>query len=144
MQVQHCYFAVAASLAMSPKQQYCSRLQLQNCKRHDKLNFVFKRTARLQCFKSTTVTGIEFIEAVCFVSLIYVSILCLVCVLAVTGAAMQLVEPIMTVEITAPDEFQGAVMGGVNKRNGTILGSSSSDGYFTIDAEVRDGLGWVG
>ena len=55
---------------------------------------------------------------------------------------MQPVEPIMTVEITAPDEFQGAVMGGANKRNGTILGSSNGDGYFTIDAEVRDGLGW--
>ena len=62
-------------------------------------------------------------------------------VLAVTGASMQLVEPIMTVEITAPDEFQGAVMGGVNKRNGTILGSTSSDGYFTLDAEVSDGGG---
>ena len=88
-------------------------------------------------FQKCHQTGIEFIEAVCFVSLIYISIPCLFCVLAVTEAAMQLVEPIMTVEITAPDEFQGAVMGGVNKRNGTILGSSSSDGYFTIDAEVK-------
>ena len=45
----------------------------------------------------------------------------------------------MTVEIIAPEKFQGAVMGieRVNKCNGTILGSSSGEDYFTIDAEVR-------
>lgn len=45
-------------------------------------------------------------------------------------------EPIMKLEAQAPEEFQGAVMGLINQRRGTILNSSTADGFCTIEAEV--------
>lgn len=45
-------------------------------------------------------------------------------------------EPIMTVEVTAPEEFQGTVMGQLTKRNGIICGTDSNFGWFTVHAEV--------
>lgn len=47
-----------------------------------------------------------------------------------------LLEPIMNVEVNAPEEFQSVVMGGINKRNGAVLGTGGGDGYFTLEAEV--------
>ncbi|OXU16800.1 hypothetical protein TSAR_011217 [Trichomalopsis sarcophagae] len=48
----------------------------------------------------------------------------------------QILEPIMLVEITGPEEFQGTVMGQLTKRKGLIVGMDGSEGWFTIHAEV--------
>ncbi|EDQ92933.1 uncharacterized protein MONBRDRAFT_22191 [Monosiga brevicollis MX1] len=45
-------------------------------------------------------------------------------------------QPIMQVEIVVPDEFQGTVIGGINKRRGTIMDSETSEGSTVIKAEV--------
>ena len=42
----------------------------------------------------------------------------------------------MTVEVNAPQEFQGAVLASLNKRRGAIAGSDASEGWFTVFAEV--------
>jgi len=55
---------------------------------------------------------------------------------AVTNAAPQVLEPVMQVEVNAPQEFEGTVMTGLNKRRGTITGSDRSDDYFTLYVEV--------
>lgn len=46
-------------------------------------------------------------------------------------------EPIMKLEVSAPEEFQGTVMGQINQRRGIIQGSSATDtGNAIIEAEV--------
>jgi elongation factor G len=45
-------------------------------------------------------------------------------------------EPIMKVEVEAPQEFQGAVVGQINQRRGVILDTTSADGGITVTAEV--------
>jgi elongation factor G len=45
-------------------------------------------------------------------------------------------EPIMKLEVTAPEEFQGSVMGQVNQRRGVIVNSGTQDGYCVIESEV--------
>ncbi len=45
-------------------------------------------------------------------------------------------EPIMKLEVQAPEEFQGTIMGQVNQRRGVILNSSTNDQYFICEAEV--------
>lgn len=47
-----------------------------------------------------------------------------------------ILEPIMTVEVSAPDEFQGAVTGGLNQRRGVILNSETNEGYATVICHV--------
>lgn len=42
----------------------------------------------------------------------------------------------MSVEVTAPTEFQGTVMGQISKRTGIITGSDSTEGWFTVTAEI--------
>ena len=42
----------------------------------------------------------------------------------------------MKVEISVPDEFQGNVIGGINKRKGAVNDSESAEGYCTILADV--------
>ncbi|KAI0781692.1 elongation factor G mitochondrial [Irpex lacteus] len=45
-------------------------------------------------------------------------------------------EPIMSVEVVAPAEFQGNVIGGLNQRRGTIVDSEVREDEFTAIAEV--------
>jgi elongation factor G len=47
-----------------------------------------------------------------------------------------ILEPIMTVEVVAPSEFQSAVIGGLNQRRGTIIDSEVRDEEFVCIAEV--------
>lgn len=47
-----------------------------------------------------------------------------------------ILEPIMKLEVQAPEEFQGSVMGQVNQRRGVIQGTSNMEGYVTIEALV--------
>lgn len=45
-------------------------------------------------------------------------------------------EPVMKVDIVAPLEFQGTVIGGINQRKGTIVDTEVRDEEFTLTAEV--------
>ncbi len=45
-------------------------------------------------------------------------------------------EPIMKLEVSAPEEFQGSVMGQINQRRGMIQGTQSQEGFVVIEAEV--------
>lgn len=45
-------------------------------------------------------------------------------------------EPLMKLEVSAPEEFQGSVMGQINQRRGMIQGTNTQEGFVTIDAEV--------
>jgi len=42
----------------------------------------------------------------------------------------------MLVEVTAPQEFQGEVIGQLNRRSGIITNADSHDGWFVVTAEV--------
>ena len=57
---------------------------------------------------------------------------------AVGKAKGQLLEPVMSLEVDAPAEFQGAIIGMLNKRNGLVLGSDLNDdgSQVTINADV--------
>ena len=39
----------------------------------------------------------------------------------VLGANPQILEPVMSLEVEAPGEFQGSIIGGLNKRGGMIV-----------------------
>ncbi len=54
---------------------------------------------------------------------------------AYSGAKPTILEPIMKVEVEAPIEFQGSVVGQVNQRRGVIL-ETISDENVTVTAEV--------
>tara|TARA_B100001248_G_scaffold262483_1_gene258731 strand:+ start:1759 stop:3858 length:2100 start_codon:yes stop_codon:yes gene_type:complete len=45
-------------------------------------------------------------------------------------------EPIMKVEVSLPEEFQGGGMGMLNQRRGIIQGTTTQEGYAVIEAEV--------
>ena len=47
-----------------------------------------------------------------------------------------ILEPIMKVEVAAPEEFQGSITGGLNQRRGVILNTETNDGYATAQAHV--------
>ncbi|KAG8907508.1 Elongation factor G, mitochondrial [Tulasnella sp. 403] len=47
-----------------------------------------------------------------------------------------ILEPIMSVEIVAPVEFQGTVIGSINQRKGTIVDTDVREDEFTVTAEV--------
>ena len=47
-----------------------------------------------------------------------------------------ILEPVMRMEITVPDNYMGDIMGDMNKRRGRILGTDSVDGKAVITAEA--------
>jgi elongation factor G len=47
-----------------------------------------------------------------------------------------LLEPIMKIQVTTPDEFMGDIMGDLNGRRGRVLGMDSEGKYQVINAEV--------
>lgn len=55
---------------------------------------------------------------------------------AVGKAAPVLLEPMMKVEITTPDEYMGDVMGDVSSRRGKIQGMNPKDGIHVLDAYI--------
>ena len=55
---------------------------------------------------------------------------------AMEQAKPTLLEPVMNVEITIPDEFAGAIMGDLNSRRGRIQGMDNKGGNTIVKAEV--------
>jgi len=55
---------------------------------------------------------------------------------AVKKANPILLEPIMKVELTTPDEYQGDLMGDLNRRRGKILHIEAKEGLTIVSAEV--------
>ena len=51
-------------------------------------------------------------------------------------AAPVILEPLMRVEVTVPSEFQGAIVGAVNRRKGVIQSSDAQGDDVVINAEV--------
>ena len=51
-------------------------------------------------------------------------------------ASPVLLEPIMHVDITVPDEYMGDIMGDMNKRRGRIIGMNQTDGQQRVEAEA--------
>jgi elongation factor G len=47
-----------------------------------------------------------------------------------------ILEPIMKVEVTTPDEYQGDLLGDVNRRRGTIIGIDAKGGQTILNAHI--------
>lgn len=55
---------------------------------------------------------------------------------AFTKAKPVVLEPIMRVEVEAPNEYQGTMMGGLSRRKGVVVNSSTMGEYGSVEAEV--------
>ena len=51
-------------------------------------------------------------------------------------SGVQLLEPVMAVEVVTPEEYMGDVMGDLNSRRGIVLGMDDSPAGRNISAEV--------
>ena len=56
--------------------------------------------------------------------------------IAVKGAAPKLLEPIMLVKVTVPEENMGDIMGDLNTRRGRVQGMDSEKGRSVVTAHV--------
>lgn len=52
------------------------------------------------------------------------------------SAGPVVLEPIMKLEVSVPDEFQGVAIGQINQRRGIIVGTENEAGYVTVTSEV--------
>ncbi len=52
------------------------------------------------------------------------------------GAKPQILEPIMKVAVEGPQEFQGAVLKTVMQRRGIIIGTTETEGFVRLEADV--------
>lgn len=55
---------------------------------------------------------------------------------SILKAGVIILEPIMKLETSAPEEFQGVVIGQINQRRGIIANTSVEMGYAVVEAEV--------
>ncbi len=55
---------------------------------------------------------------------------------AMAKCAPILLEPIMNVTVTVPDEYTGTILGDLNKRRGAILSMTPEDDLQVIEAQV--------
>jgi elongation factor G len=55
---------------------------------------------------------------------------------AAKKAAMVLLEPIMKVEVTTPDEYQGDLIGDITRRRGHIINIETKAGQISVNANV--------
>ena len=54
----------------------------------------------------------------------------------ITNCAPVILEPIMKLEVSAPDEFQGVIIGQINQRRGVIVNTNIENSYVTVESEV--------
>ena len=59
-------------------------------------------------------------------------------------AAPKILEPVMSVQITVPTEFQGGVIGNINRRKGTVKDSTEEgdDAIITCDVPLKNMFGY--
>ncbi len=55
---------------------------------------------------------------------------------AYRAAKPVILEPVMKVEVSAPEEFQGVVIGQINQRRGIVIGTEIDTGYVVVEVEV--------
>lgn len=55
---------------------------------------------------------------------------------ALVAAKPIILEPIMKLETSAPEEFQGVIIGQINQRRGVIVNTTIETGYAIVNAEV--------
>jgi elongation factor G len=55
---------------------------------------------------------------------------------AAKKANLILLEPIMKVEVTTPDEYQGDILGDISRRRGTVTGIEAKSGQTIVAAQV--------